>query len=131
MPVPEGFPLRVGLVLAGMAVLVLGVVVFVAAAIGLGQASAAFFGCLNNYPTYPPFGVPTACTDAMGAMATYQGLEALGGILGVVGLVVLVIGLVLQPERPVPMTAYYPPPVYGPPPGYSAPQGPQNPPPQP
>lgn len=120
--------MRKGLVYAGVGILVIGVAVAVLGILGLGQASAAFLNCTNGFPTDPMFGFPAACTNAMGAMVAYQGLEWLGGVLGLLGLVLLVVGLVLQPEGPAAMT-YYPPPVYGPPPGIMPPQAP--PPPQP
>ncbi len=119
--------MRMGLVFAGAATLVIGVVVFFVAIVGASQAAAAFLNCLNGYPTPPMYGVPTACTDAMNAMALYEGLEILGGVVGVIGLVLLIVGIALGPVRPV-ATPMYPPPVYIPPYG-TPPQGP--PPPQP
>ncbi len=109
-----GIQVRTGLVFAGAATLVIGIVVFFVAIVGAGQAAAAFLNCFSGYPTPPIYTVPNACTNAMGAMAMYQGLEVLGGVLGVVGLVLLVIGIALQPEGRAP-TPMYPPPVYAPP----------------
>ncbi|HYM39231.1 MAG TPA: hypothetical protein VEY12_03665 [Thermoplasmata archaeon] len=124
--------MRKGILYAGVAVLVLGLVVFVIADLGAGQAYSALVGCLNGFPANPTYPMPPACSDAMRAIAMYGGLEIVGGILGLVGIVLLVIGLVLPPERPVPaVMPYYPPPVYGGPTGYTPPQGPQSPPPQP
>ncbi len=126
--------MRNGIFYGGLAVLLVGLVVFAIAAVGAGQAAAAFAGCMNGYqpnPFNPTPYVPPACSNAFGAIAMYGGLEVLGGALGFVGVIILVIGLVLQPERPMPAAMpYYPPPVYGAPPGYP-PQGPQAPPPQP
>ena len=122
----EGFALRKGLVLAGAATMVIGVAVFFVALVGASQAIAAFGNCLNNFPTYPMFGTPAECANAMASLSLFQGLEALGGVLGVVGFVLLIVGIVLQPGRPG-VTPMYPPPVYAPP--YPPPpQGPSPPP---
>ncbi len=122
--------MRRGILFAGLALLVVGLVVFVIALIGVGQATADFLNCMNGLPANPFLPVPSSCSNAMAAITLYEGLEILGGIVGLVGFVILVVGLILPPERPVlaPMP-YYPPPVYGAPPGYPPP-GPQPPPPQ-
>ena len=131
MPAPEGITVRKGIFFAGVALLVVGLVAFVIALVGVSQATADLLSCMNGVPFNPSPFVPSACSNALAAVSLYDGLELLGGVVGVVGFVLLIVGLVLPPERPAlaPMP-YYPPPVYGAPPGHSPPQTPQ-PPPQP
>lgn len=122
--------MRKGLVLVGVVLVVFGILFFFMFAVAAGQAASDFMNCLNGFPSYPSFGFPTACTNAMNAMYFDQLMEGLAGLGTLLGVVLLVVGLVLQPERPVPASMpSYPPPIYGPPPGYVPPQGPQSPPP--
>lgn len=122
--------MRKPLVYAGAVVLLGGVIVYAIALFGVAQASANFLNCLNGFPSYPMYGVPTACSAAMGQLVLYQGFEVLAAVLGIVGLAVLVVGMILDPPGPAPgPMPYYPPPVYAPPPGYTHPQTPPFPPP--
>ena len=124
--------MRRNLVYAGLALLILGIVVSALAVVGSGQATEQFMGCLNGVPSNPIGGFPAGCADAMNALVVYSGLEYVGGIVGLVGLVLQVLGIVLEPVRPVPAwVPNQPPPVYGSPYGHAPPQGPQGPPPPP
>lgn len=123
---------RKGILFVGLAVLVVGIALFAAAAVQVQQAATAFMNCLANFPSGPIGGFPSSCVDAMNAAATWQLVEGLGGILGLVGFILLLLAFILEPERPaVAYGPYYPPPVYAAPPAYAPSQGPQTPPPQP
>lgn len=133
MPAPEGIALRKGFVYAGVAMLVVGIVIFAACSFAVSQAATDFMNCVgtNPYAGTPP----SACLTAMGNMFVYGMLEWVGIFVGVVGFVVLLVGLLVPPEHPTfaPPPYYpsqYPPQYYAPPPAYP-PQGPQTPPPQP
>lgn len=124
---------RRGLAFAGLGALIAGIVLFVVAEVETSQQAIAFANC---YGGMPPFGgYPTTCTDALNAMALWQGLSLIAAVVGVLGLILLVLGLVLQPEGVFagpPYAPQYPPPVYAPsypPPVYPPPQEPRNPPP--
>lgn len=131
MPPQEGNALRKGLVYAGVATLVLGIVIFAVCTFAISQAAADFMSCVgtNPYQGTPP----AACLSAMSTMVLYGALEWIGIIVGVVGFVVLLLGVLLEPDRPTMAPPYYPSqvppaPYYGPPP-VNPPQGPQTPPP--
>lgn len=115
---------------AGVALLVVGVVLFFAFVVAASQAAADLMNCLNTTPTYPMYGYPGTCANAMSTMWIDQAMEGVGGIMALVGFVLLILGFILEPQRPTPFAVpYYPPPVYAPPPSYTPPQGPQPPPP--
>ncbi len=121
--------MRKGFVVAGVATLVVGIVIFAVCAFAVSQAATDFMNCVgtNPYAGTPP----SACLSSMSSMVVYGALEWVGIIVGVVGFVVLLLGLLLQPEPPaIAPPSYYAPPYYPPPPVYP-PQGPQTPPPQP
>jgi hypothetical protein len=126
--------LRKGFAYLGVALFVLGVALFFLGAVESGRAGAAFMNCFGG--TTPPFGgFPTACTDAMNAVALWQGVMGVSVLLGIAGLVFLILGVVLQPQgvrAGPPYAPAYPPPVYAPsypPPVYTPPQEPRTPPP--
>ncbi len=123
--------MRATLVIAGAAVIVVGLVVFAFGVIGVGQATTDFVNCLNGVPMQPTFGFPSACANAMNAVASWEIVEAFGGFLGVLGLVLLAVGILLDRERPAPIYPQAYPPPYGPPPAYMPTEGPQVPPPPP
>ncbi len=117
--------MRKGLAYLGAALLVVGVVVFFA---GLGGASQVATD-LVNCGTLSGFQVPSACANALGALWMYEAIEGTGGIFGIVGLILFIVGLTMEPERPVPVAApYYVPPTYPPPPSYAPPPNPPSPP---
>ncbi len=120
--------MRKGFLYAGVAVLVVGVVIFAICVIAVNQAATEFMNCVGTTPYYGT--PPTACFSAMSSMVLYGALEWIGIIIGVVGFVVLLLGLLLQPEQPTTAPPYYAPQYYAPPPAWP-PQGPQTPPPQP
>lgn len=124
--------MRKGLVILGVAVLILGAVLFVVGWLESIRAAAAYLSCF--------MGGTLICTDVLASMALWGTIENLGILLGVVGLVVLIVGAVLQEEGARPMPPYpaqYPPPAYPaayPPPAYPPPvyppaQDPKSPPP--
>lgn len=119
--------MRKGLVYAGVAALIVGIVVFAACAFAVSQAATDFMNCVgtNPYQGTPP----TTCLTAMGNMVLYGTLEWVGIIAGVVGFIILLLGLLLPPEQPTLAQPYYAPQYYAPPPAYP-PQGPLTPPPQ-
>ncbi len=121
--------MRKGLVFAGVATLVVGIVIFAICSFAISQAATEFMNCVgtNPYAGTPP----SACLSAMSSMVLYGMLEWIGIIVGVVGFIVLLLGLLLQPEPPAMAPPPYAGPQYYPPPPVYPPQGPQAPPPQP
>ena len=115
-------------VYAGAAVLVVGVVVVGIGLAGYAEASANFMNCTAGFPMPEPT-FPTACLDALNALGAYEMLSGFGGLVSLVGFVLLLVGLVLQPARPVPTALPgYPPSERTPP---ASPQGGPTPPPPP
>ncbi len=123
--------MRQGIVIAGVALLILGVVLFGVGMLEATQAAAAYVTCF--------MGGSLICTDLLGTMAFWGMIENVGIAVGVIGLIVLLVGAVLQEEGPRPTQPYpqYPPPAYPPsyaPPAYPPPvyppaQEPKTPPP--
>ena len=123
--------MRKDLVYVGGALLVVGVVVFGMSLAGAAAATTNFMNCMAGSPPLTPT-LPNACTDALNALAMYGTLEGVGGMLGLVGFVLLLVGLILEPARPV-STPFpgYPPPAWAPPPTYPAAGAAPPPPPRP
>ncbi len=106
----------------GAVLLVFGALFFFVFAVLAGRAAADFASCITQFPTP---GFMKTCVDAMNAMWLDQVAEGIGGVGAILGFVLLILGIVLEPERPVTVT--YPPPAYATPPDGSQPYGPRLP----